>query len=212
MWGSRTKIRGALISVFALVFMTVGLATASVDNGYGASITAESTGCETVTIHYDVTGRTKTTITFDDDIIGGNGLDDLYGDQVVELPGFNAQGTVNGMVKNTNGFWNAQLVFTNVEPGLANWSGSMWWDYGSNGDDVAEQGQYFNQGTVDVDPCPATTTPTTQPGDTTTSTIGQVETDLPDSAGPGLGLMAAMAAIGVSLLGGAALVAARREN
>ena len=158
-----------------------------------------------MTIHYDVTGSTTTTTSTS--FVTTNDIS-LAGDTTVELPGFNAQGTVNGVVKNTNGNGSAQLVFTNVTPGRAIWSGSMWWD----GDD--DQGQYFNQGTVQVDPCPVTTTTTTQPTETptTTTTIAQVETDLPDGAGPGFGLTAVMAVIGVSLLGGAALVAARREN
>ncbi len=38
---------------------------------------------------------------------------------------YNSQGTVNGNVRNGNGAGWSQIVFTNVAPGLAVWSGSM---------------------------------------------------------------------------------------
>ena len=192
MWGSKTKARAALIALFALVFMTVGATAALALRDDALLITAESTGCETVTIFYQ-------------------GPWDYANDGFYDFP-YNSQGTVNGVVRNGNGVGSSQIVFTNVAPGLANWSGSMWWTWGYEVDNLEsqQQGQYFDQGTVQVEPCPVTTTTqptvTTQP-DTSSSTIAQVETDLPDGAGPGFGLTAALAAIGISLLGGAALVA-----
>ncbi len=59
-------------------------------------------GCETVTIHYEV-GWIPLDI-----------IDDRITNLVVELPAFNAQGTVNGDVKNGNGVWTTQIVFTGV--------------------------------------------------------------------------------------------------
>jgi len=165
--------------------MIVGVSTAMSQEEEPLSITAESTGCETVTIHYYVGYRDSDT---------------------GEFYPYNSQGTVNGDVRNGNGVGSSQIVFTNVASGLAVWSGSMF--------NLAGSESYFDQGTVQVDPCPVTTTTTTQPTDTPTSssTIAQVETDLPDGPGPGFGLIAALAAIGVSLLGGVTMIAARREN
>ena len=188
MWGRMKAARLALVAVFALVFMSVGLVSASAGGStttyaewQPATIWAESNECGSVTIYF--------------------ALDDEFKDQ-----SFNAQGTVNGVVKNGNGASWASITFQGVAPGIADWSGSMWWSDGW---------QYFNQGTVQVEPCPTTTTtttPTTQPDPTTSSTIAQVETDLGGSNGGTFGLTAILAAVAVSVLGGVAIVASRRED
>lgn len=184
MWGTSRTVRAALAAVFTLAFMTVGATAAFSQPDDNLSVTAESNECETVTIHYYV------------------GYKDGDGEYIP----YNSMGTVNGDVRNGNGAGGSQIVFTNVAPGLAVWSGSMF--------EIGGSGDYFDQGTVQVEPCPATTTTTTTtlPGETTTSTIGQVETDLPEEAGSGFGLTAALAAIGVALLGGATFIAARRRG
>ena len=192
----RTKARVGLISLFALVLMTVGLGSASAAPP-PRSIWAESSGCETVTIYFDIGS------------IPGSGT--------VELPAFNAQGTVNGDVKNGNGVWTTEIVFTGVAAGLATWSGSMWWDYALFALESQSGGQYFDQGTVQVEPCPATTTTqptvtTTQPTDTSSSTIAQVETDLSESGGSGFGLSLVIAGFVAALLGGVAVRAARIDD
>lgn len=197
-----TRARVGLIGLFALILMTVGLGSASaLQIGYwNPSIWAESNGCETVTIHYEVDWNLY--------------IPDL--ESLVELPAFNAQGTVNGVVKNGNGTWSTQIEFTGVAGGLADWSGSMWWDYGLVTLEAQPETQYFNQGTVQVEPCPTTTTTTitttTQPESTTSSTIAQVETDLPESGGSGFGLSLAVVGFVAALLGGVAIRAARINN
>lgn len=186
MWGKKKVGRLGLVAVFALVFMSVGLVSASAGGTttstvwQPATIWAESNDCGSVTIYF--------------------ALDDEFKDQ-----SFNAQGTVNGAVKNGNGVGWTSITFDGVEPGTAEWSGSMWW---------AGDWQDFNQGTIQVEPCPVTTTtPTTQPTDSTTSsTIGQVETDLGDDNGGTFGFTAILAALGVSILGGTAIVASRRRG
>ena len=187
MWGRSRTARAALVAVFTLAFMTAGVTAALAQEDELLSITAESNGCETVTIHYYVgfgdgtmTGSTTSVQ------LARNG----------ERPSSKRQrcGLVPDRVHQRS-TGSCQLVRVLVR--------------------IGGDGQYFDQGTVQVEPCPVTTTTTTtQPTDTptTTTTIAQVETDLPDGAGPGFGLAAALAVIGVSLLGGAALVAARREN
>ena len=185
MWGRRRTVRSVLVAVFALAFMSAGVTSALSQEEEGLSITAESNECETVTIHYYV------------------------GFQYEDEDGFhyypyNSTGTVNGNVRNGNGAGWSQIVFTNVAPGLAVWSGSMF--------EIGGSGDYFNQGTVQVEPCPVTTTTTTQPDDTTTSTIAQVETDLSDTGGLGFGFLTILATTGVTILGSAAIVASRREG
>ncbi|MCZ7534094.1 MAG: hypothetical protein M5U23_11955 [Acidimicrobiia bacterium] len=219
MWGSNTKVWASLIAVFGLVFMALGLATASAQStsgGYDPTITAQSDACETVTIYYNLVERILTTTTTEEQT-GPSiryGIQSPLGGEVLAGIPFTAQGIVDSDVRDTAGVGSAQIVFTGVAPGSGiPWSGSMSWLAGPD----YPSGEYSNEGTVEVEPCPATTTTqptvtTTQPGDTTTSTIGQVETDLSDGTGPGVGLTAALAAIGVSLLGGAALIAARRES
>ncbi len=54
MWGRSRTARSALVAVFTLVFMTVGVTAALAQEEEPLSITAESTECETVTIHYYV--------------------------------------------------------------------------------------------------------------------------------------------------------------
>ena len=199
MWGASRTARSALVAVFTVAFMTAGVTAAlSAEQDVPYSITAESNECETVTISMQ----------------GVWGWD-LDTHTVWQPNPFVWQGTVNGVEQNGNSVGSSQIVFTSVVPGLANWLGTFWFDYWAfDGSWKLSQGKFWNQGTVQVAPCPVTTTTTTtQPTDTsTTTTVAQVETDLPDSAGPGFGLIAVAAAIGVSLLGGAALIAARREN
>ena len=205
MWGimreKRARVRSAIIAVFAMAFMSVGLVAASAQYYEGASIWATSDGCESVTIHYQLNDYKYR---------------DIY-QGLLEFPGFNAQGTVNGVVKNGNGTWSTEIEFTGVAAGLATWSGSMWWDYGLLSLESQSGGQYFDQGTVQVEPCPVTTTTqptatTTQPTDTSSSTIAQVETDLPDSGGSGFGLSLVIAGFVAALLGGVAVRAARIDD
>ena len=187
MFGSKRVARVGLIAVFALVFMSIGLVSASAGGTSSttstpwqpATVWAESNDCESVTIFFAL---------------------DYKGAEP-----FNAQGTVNGVAKNGNGAGWTSITFQGVTPGTANWSGSMWWDWDG-------PGQYFNQGTIDVEPCPTTTTTTTQPDATTSSTIAQVETDLGAGGGPSIGILAVLAALTVSVLGGATIVASRRRG